>query len=102
MASELLSNTMRCFMSRKILQLSPQASARVIRRKVAAQSSWSTAPAPSLDMSLDLSLDMGFLRVWFESESDHAHSTVGRRVNWGAISGLALSVAFSVSCWVGV
>ncbi|HME35888.1 MAG TPA: hypothetical protein VKF84_11665 [Candidatus Sulfotelmatobacter sp.] len=89
-------------MSSKILQLSPQASTQVIRRRIAAQNSWSAAPAPSLDMSLDLSLDIGFLRSWFECESDLAQNTGPRRVNWGAISGLALSVAVSVICWAGL
>ena len=57
-------------------------------------------------MSLDLSLDMGFVRSWFESDSDpaenSAESSSGRKVNWGAISGMALSVAFSLVCWAGV
>lgn len=91
-------------MSSKILQLSPQASTRT-RRKIAAQDCWSAAPARpldiSLDLPLDLSLDMGFLRAWFESESDPDQSRA-EGVNWGAISGMALSVAFSVICWAGV
>jgi hypothetical protein len=89
-------------MSSKILQLSPRSSTRIPRRKIAAQPSWSTAPAPSLDLSLDLSLDMGFLRSWFESESDLAESNACPQVNWGAISGMALSVAFSLMCWAGL
>ncbi|MGP0018578.1 MAG: hypothetical protein ACLPHP_08435 [Candidatus Sulfotelmatobacter sp.] len=87
-------------MSSKILQLSPQASTRT-RRKIAPQDSWSAAPARPLDMPLDLSLDMGFLPAWFESDPDPAQSST-RRVNWGAISGMALSVTFSVICWAGV
>jgi hypothetical protein len=89
-------------MSSKILQLSPRSSTRIPRRKIAAQPSWSAAPAPSLDMSLDLSLDMGFVRSWFESESDLAGSSASPQVNWGAISGMALSVGFSLVCWAGV
>jgi hypothetical protein len=69
-----------------------------------AQHSWSAAPAHplgiSLDLPLDLSLDMGFLPAWFESDPDPGSGTP--RVNWGAISGMALSVAFSVICWAGV
>jgi hypothetical protein len=89
-------------LSSKILQLSPRSSTRIPRRKIAAQHSWSAVPAPSLDMSLDLSLDMGFVRSWFESESDLAESSAERQVNWGAISGMALSVVFSLVCWAGV
>jgi len=91
-------------MSGKVLQLSPRSSTRLTRKNIATQNSrnsWSTAPAPSLDMSLDRSLDMGFLQSWFESDSDLGQSSA-RPVNWGAISGLALSVGFSVSCWAGV
>jgi hypothetical protein len=93
-------------LSSKILQLSPRSSTRIPRRKITAQPSWSAAQAPLLDMSLDLSLDMGFVRSWFESDSDpaenSAESSSGRKVNWGAISGMALSVAFSLVCWAGV
>ncbi len=93
-------------MSSKVLQLSPQSSTRILRKKIAAQPSWIPAPAPSLDMSLDLSLDIGFLRSWFESEPDLAEADLAKRsagppVNWGAISGMALSVAFSLICWAG-
>jgi len=91
-------------MSSKILQLSPQASTRT-RRKIAVQESWSAAPARpldiSLDLPLDLSLDIGFLRAWFETESDTGQSSPDD-MNWGAISGMALSLAFSVICWAGV
>jgi len=91
-------------MSSKILQLSPQASTRT-RRKIAVQDCWCAAPARpleiSLDLPLDLSLDIGFLRAWFESESDPGQNST-HRVNWGAISGMALSVSFSVICWAGV
>jgi hypothetical protein len=94
-------------MSSKILQLSPPASTRT-RWKIAAQDSaqpsaqhlWSAAPARPLDLSLDLSLDMGFLPAWFQSDPDPGDSST-RPVNWGAISGMALSVTFSVICWAG-
>jgi hypothetical protein len=102
-------------MSSEILQLSPPASTRT-RRKIAAQDSaqrsaqhsaqhlWSAAPAGpldiSLDLPLDLSLDMGFLPAWFQSDPDPGDSST-RPVNWGAISGMALSVTFSVICWAG-
>jgi len=91
-------------MSSKILRLSPQASTRT-RGKIAAQDSWSATPARPFDLSLDppldLSLDMGFLPAWFESDP-HPGQSRPEGVNWGAISGMALSVAFSVVCWAGV
>jgi hypothetical protein len=87
-------------MSGKILQLSPRPSTRLTRKNIATQNSWRAAPAPSRGMSLDRSLDMGFLQSWFESDSDLGRSGA-RPVNWGAISGLAISVGFSVSCWAG-
>lgn len=86
-------------MSSKILQLSPQTSTRT-RRRIAPQESWSAASARPLNVSLDLPLDIGFVRAWFESDPDGQSGT--RSVNWGAISGMALSVTFSVICWVGV
>jgi len=77
-------------MSGKVLQLSPRASTRFTRNRTAAQDSRSAPSATSLDM--------GFLPSWFEPESDQ----VSRRTNWGAISGLALSVVISGSVWAGV
>src|SRR5208282_4424871 len=61
------------FMSSR-MPLSPQASTRIPRRRIAAQNSWGAAPAPSRDMSLDLSLDIGFLPSWFESDPDPGQS----------------------------
>jgi hypothetical protein len=75
-------------LSSKILQLSPRSSTRIPRRKIAAQPSWGAAPASSLDMSLDLSLDMGFLRSWFESDSD--------------LNDNSARPQFSLVCWAGV
>lgn len=79
-------------MSSKILQLSPQVSTSVIRKRITAQDPCS-APSTS-------SLDLGFLRSWFEYDSDLDEGSRG--INWGAISGLALSIAISASCWAGV
>ena len=78
-------------MSGKVWQLSPQTGTRVTAKSVAVDS-WSTSSSSTLDM--------GFLRSWFESDTDCDESHRG--TNWGAISGLALSVAISASFWAGV
>jgi hypothetical protein len=91
-------------MSSKILQLSPQASTRIPRRKIAAQDlaqeSWCAAPSPSHNISPESPLDVGFLRSWFESDPDPGVTSL-RPDNWSAISGLALAVTVSASCWAG-
>ncbi len=79
-------------MSYKALQLSPQASTRIIRR-IAGQNSWRIASTP---------LDMGFLQSWFECEPDPDDDDTRRHINWGAILGLGLSIGVSASCWIGV
>jgi hypothetical protein len=79
-------------MSGKVLQLSPRASTRFIRNRTAVPDSRSAHSVSSLDM--------GFLPSWFESDSES--DQVSRRTNWGAISGLALSVVISGSVWAGV
>ena len=83
-------------MSYRVLQLSPQSSTRVTRRRIAVQDYWGARSAPLLD----LSLDTGFLRSWFEYDPDFDDAY--DRTIWGAISGLALSVAVSASFWAGV
>ena len=49
-----------------------------------------------------LSEDMSFLQSWFEGGSIGDESTERRHINWGAIAGLALSVALSATFWAGV
>ena len=44
----------------------------------------------------------GSLQSWFEYDSELGESNADGHTNWGAISGLALSVAFSASFWAGV
>jgi len=44
--------------------------------------------------------EIGFLQSWFAYDPDLDAGATG--INWGAISGLALSLAISVSCWAGV
>jgi hypothetical protein len=81
-------------MSYRVLQLSPQSSTRIIRRKISVQDSWRT---PSIN-----GLDMGSLRSWFEYDSELGESDADGHTHWGTISGLALSIAFSASFWAGV
>ena len=76
-------------MSFRLLQLSPQASARVIRMRVIPEP-WSS---PSV-----YSRELDFVKSWFE----HDESSAEGRTNWGAISGLALAVLVSASFWMGV
>ena len=70
-------------MSYRVLQLFPQASTRIT--------------GPFLP-----SEDMGFLQSWLEGGSIRDEDSASRHINWGAIAGLALSVALSVTFWAGV
>ncbi len=79
-------------MSGKVLQLSPQASTRFTSSRTALQNSQSA--------ELAASRDMGFLPSWFKADSPSAKGR--RRINWGAISGLAISVVVSGGVWAGV
>jgi hypothetical protein len=56
--------------------------------------SWSTPSEPDLEM--------GFLPDWFEVDPEVFDLGGVARVNWGAISGLAISVAISASFWAAV
>jgi len=79
-------------MSFKLLQFSPQASTRAVRMKMLPER-WTEG--------YEYSRGVRFLPAWLEDEFDSAHGT-GRRIKWGAISGLALSVVVSGGFWVGV
>lgn len=79
-------------MSYKISQLFPRSSTRSFRTTMASQDSCE-APRPG-------SQDIGFLQSWFEDEL--VRFKCKARINWGAIGGIALSVAVSASCWVGI
>lgn len=46
-----------------------------------------------------MDMEPGFLQTWFESDGDLEDMS---GTNWGAVYGLALSVALSTSFWVGV
>jgi hypothetical protein len=81
-------------MSYRVLQLSPQSSTRISRRKINVLESWR---APSTNV-----LDIGLLRSWLEHDSEFDEDGEYGRSNWGTVSGLALSVVISASFWVGV
>lgn len=78
-------------MSFRVLQLSPPASTRFTRRRGVIQQHWNALS--------DSSMEAGFLQTWFESDGDLEDMS---GTNWGAVYGLALSVALSASFWVGV
>ena len=77
-------------MSYRVLQLSPQASTRFTRSRIAFENGTNRS-----------SLDAGFLESWFDSDFDLGDGDA-LRSNWGAISGLALAVTASASFWTGV
>jgi len=84
-------------MSYKDLQLSPQASTdviRVIRMRTATQDSWSAPVSRLLNPGLG---DSGSRQTWFDDEYDLIEDS-----QRAAISGLALSIAFSTMFWAGV
>ena len=78
-------------MSFKLLRF-PQSSTRVIYVR-AVPVCWTTP-----DRYLN---DVGFLQSWLEDETQ-PDGAARRRMNWGAISGLAISLAISASFWTGV
>jgi hypothetical protein len=84
-------------MSYKDLQLSPQASTdviRVIRMRTATEDSWN---APVSRLRNQDSGDSGSVQTWFYDEYDLIEDR-----QRAAISGLALSIAFSTTFWAGV
>ena len=79
-------------MSFKLLQFPPQPSTRVLRM-TAIPARWI---APDGYM-----VDAGFLHSWLENEN--AKSTqVPKRLNWGAMAGLVISLSISSAFWVGI
>lgn len=79
-------------MSFKLLQFSPQESTRAVRMKMVPER-WTEG--------YEYSRGVRFLPAWLENDSDSLAGT-RRRINWGAISGLALSLVISGSFWAGV
>ncbi len=76
-------------MSFKLLQFSPQTSTRAVRMRVIPER-WTEG--------YEYSRGVRFLPAWMEDESDAS----GKRINWGAFCGLALSFVISGSFWAGV
>jgi hypothetical protein len=56
------------------------------------QDSWITAA----------NLDTGFLQSWFEADPEIDELGLAAGLNWGAISGLVLSITVSASFWATV
>jgi hypothetical protein len=79
-------------MSFKLLQFSPQTSTRAIRMRIVPER-WSEG--------YEYSRGVRFLPAWMEME-DEGGASGKRDINWGALSGLALSFVISGSFWVGI
>jgi len=92
-AGELQMANEEVLVSFRILQFPSEGTTRVLRMR-AIPEHWST---PS-----GYSPEIGFLRAWFEDDSPCSGNQSENRVNWGAVSGLALSVVLSVTFWTGV
>jgi len=77
-------------MSFKLLQFSPQASTHAVRMRIIPER-WTEG--------YEYSRGVRFLPAWMEDECDASGK---RHINWGALSGLALSLLISGSFWVGI
>ena len=77
-------------MSFKLLQFSPQTSTRAIRMRIVPER-WTEG--------YEYSRGVRFLPAWMEDEGGASGK---RDINWGALSGLALSFVISGSFWVGI
>ncbi len=80
-------------MSYRLSQLSPQTSTRGINLTMALRR--------SSDTSTGSSPDAQFLRSWLEYDSEKRGVSRGR-INWGAVSGLALAIAVSATFWAAM
>ena len=81
----------RCFVSFRVLQFPAEGTIRVLRMRVLPEH-WSTPSGYSPEIS--------FFQSWFEDDSRPDGLNPG--INWGAVSGLALSVVVSASFWAAV
>ena len=79
-------------MSYKLLQFSPEASTRVRMRTVPER--WTS--------SYEYSHAANILPTWVDADHESIWDEENRRINWGAISGLALSLAIGSSVWIGL
>jgi hypothetical protein len=96
MADELQDAARRCFMSFKLLEFSPQESTRAVRLKMVPER-WTEG--------YEYSRGVRYLPAWLENDSDSllaGMTGTRRRINWAAISGLALSLVISGSFWAGI
>ena len=91
LANQLQMAMRRCSMSFRVLQFPAEGTTRVLRMRVIPEH-WSTPSGYSPEIT--------FFQSWFEDDS----RPDGRKdkINWGAVSGLALSVVVSASFWAGV
>ena len=88
MADKLQTDRRRCLVGFKLLQFPPQTSTR-------------TMHVPMRWVGLDGSMGgTGFLSSWLGDDNDSDQQR--RRINWGAIAGLAVSFAISGGFWAGV
>lgn len=79
-------------MSFKLLQFSPQSSTRALRMSEVPERWISSYAYPQ---------DMGFVRAWMQDDS-YPLDGLQKQINWGAVGGLALSLAVSGIFWAGV
>lgn len=79
-------------MSFKLLQFSPEASTRVRMRTVPKH--WTSG--------YEYSRGANVLPTWMDADHDSIWDEEKRRINWGAISGLVLSLAIGCSFWIGL
>jgi hypothetical protein len=93
MAEELQQRARRCFMSFKLLQFSPQTSTRAVRMREVPER-WTDG--------YEHSQGVKFLPAWLDDDFAPASKAAKRRIHWGAISGMALSLVISGGFWAGV
>ena len=85
----------------KLFKLSPQAGIRGRRQFVPREFCYPSGPAQELSTE-DYVRPKSFLEAWFEDDAAPGQDGNGARVNWGAVSGMVLSLAVSASFWTGI
>lgn len=84
-------------MSYKISQLSPRLSTRTIRMRIIPLEFCLPSGAPR-QVNREI-LAKSFVQAWFEDDSRPAAAP---HANWGAISGMALSLVLSAGFWTAL
>ena len=79
-------------MSFKLLQFSPEASTRVRMRAVPER--WTT--------TYEYSRSANFMPIWADDNPGSIWDGEKRRLNWGALTGLALSLMIGSGFWIGL